>query len=120
MVLLEEYGPNIVHTNSIHNIVANAIPRLDFGPVQDEKANWMAFTKCWCSYIMYAPTEESTYPRQHQMNMPFTNCSKEDVIYTLMVKEIAQAQKDDAVLKNLSKKEVFHPPSRESPGPLQR
>ena len=35
--------------------------------------------------------------------MVFTNHSKEDVSYPLTVKEIAQAQKDDAVLKKLIK-----------------
>ena len=35
--------------------------------------------------------------------MVFANRSKEDVIYPLIVKEIAQAQKDDPVLKKLSK-----------------
>ena len=35
-LLLEEYGPEIVHIKGIHNTVADAISRLDFGPVQDE------------------------------------------------------------------------------------
>jgi hypothetical protein len=73
----------------IHNTVANAISRLDFGPVQDGKANWITFTKCWCHYTMHAPTVESTITHQHQMNMLFANHSKEDVIYPLTVKEIA-------------------------------
>ena len=59
-LLLEEYGPEIMHIKGIHNTVADAISRLDFGPVQDEKANWMRFTKCWCHYTMHAPTKEST------------------------------------------------------------
>ena len=68
-LLLEEYGPEIVHIKGIHNTVADAISRLDFGPVQDEKANWMMFTKCWCHYTTHAPTEESTQNHQHHMNM---------------------------------------------------
>jgi hypothetical protein len=92
-----------VHIKGIHNTVADAISRLDFGPVQDEKANWMTFMKCWCHYMMHALTEESTYTHQHQINMVFANRSEEDVIYPLTVKEIAQAQKDDTVLKKLSK-----------------
>ncbi len=87
-LLLEEYGPNIVHIKGIHNTVADAISRLDFGPVQDEKANWMTFTKCWCDYTMHAPPEESTYTHEHQMIMVFANCSKEYVIYPLTVKDI--------------------------------
>ena len=106
-LLLEEYGPEIVHINGIHNTVADAISRLDFGPVQDEKANWMTFTKCWCHYTMHAPTEESIINHQHQINMVFANRSKENVIYPLTVKEIAQAQEDDLVLKKLSKTDKY-------------
>jgi hypothetical protein len=50
---------------------------------------------------MHAPTEESKHTHQHQINMVFANRSKKDVIYPLTVKEIAQAQEDDAVLKVL-------------------
>jgi hypothetical protein len=102
-LLLEEFDPETMHIKGIHNTVADAISRLDFGLVQDEKANWMMLTKCWCRYTMHAPTEESTHTHQHQMNMVFTNHSKEDVIYPLTVKEITQDQKDDAVLNKLSK-----------------
>jgi hypothetical protein len=37
------------------------------------------------------------------MNMVFANHNKEDVIYPLTLKEIAQAQKEDTVLKKLNK-----------------
>jgi hypothetical protein len=56
---------------------------------------------------MHAPTEESTHTHQHQINMAFANCIKEDVIHPLMVKEIAQAQNNDAVLKKLSKTDKY-------------
>jgi hypothetical protein len=59
-LLLEEYGLKIMHIKGIHNTVADAISRLDFGPVHDEKAKWMMFTKCWCHYTMLAPIEEGT------------------------------------------------------------
>jgi predicted GIY-YIG superfamily endonuclease len=98
---LEEFGLKIVHIKGIHNTVADAIS--SFGPVQDEKADWMSFTECWCHYTMHAPTEESTHTHQHQINMVFSNCSKKDIIYPLTVQEIAQAQKDESVLKKLSK-----------------
>jgi hypothetical protein len=39
--------------------------------------------------------------------MVFANCSKEDVFYPLTVKKIAQVQKDDAVLTNLSKHDKY-------------
>ncbi len=80
-LLLEEFGPEIVHIKGIQNTVADAISRLDFDPVQDEKANRILFTKCWCHYTMHAPPEESSTNQQHQMNMVFANRSKKDVIY---------------------------------------
>jgi hypothetical protein len=60
-LLLEEYGPEIVYIKGIHNTVANAIFRLDFDPVNDDKANWMTFTKCLCQSTMHAPNAESPY-----------------------------------------------------------
>ena len=56
---------------------------------------------------MHAPTEESTINHQHQMNMVFDNRSEEDVIYSLTVKEIAQTQENDLVLKKLSKTDKY-------------
>ena len=106
-LLLEEFGPEIVHIKGIQNTVADAISRLDFGPVQDEKANWMTFTKRWCHYTMQATPMESTTNQQHQMNVVFANRSEEDVIYPLTVKEIALAQERDLVLKKLTKMEKY-------------
>ena len=76
----------------IHNTVVDAISRLDIGPVQDEKSNWMMFTKCWCHHNMHAPAEENTITHQHHMNMVFVIRSEADVIYPLTVKEIALDQ----------------------------
>jgi hypothetical protein len=63
---------------------------------------------------MHAPTEESTITHQHQINMVFAILSEEDVIYPLTVKEIALAQKDDAVLKKLSKTDKYSTQSVEN------
>eukprot|EP00804_Cyclotella_cryptica_P029125 CCRYP_005290-RA/>CCRYP_005290-RA protein AED:0.63 eAED:0.47 QI:0/0/0/1/1/1/2/0/226 len=40
-LLLEEYGPTIVYIKGIHNTVADAISRLDYGPVTDDRSTWM-------------------------------------------------------------------------------
>jgi hypothetical protein len=88
-LLLEEYGPEIMHINGIHNSVANAISRLDYGRIQDDKANWMTFTKCWSHYTMHIESAESTHDHQEQMNLVFTNCSKQEVIYPLTLREIS-------------------------------
>jgi hypothetical protein len=39
---------------------------------------------------MHAPNAESPYNQQKQINIVFANHSKEDVIYPLTLKEIAQ------------------------------
>ena len=106
-LLLEEYSPYLVHIKGIHNTVADAISRLDICPVQEEKTNWMTFTKCWCHYTMQASPEESKTTQQHQLNMVFANPNEEDVIYLLTVKEIALAQERDLVLKKLTKMEKY-------------
>ena len=38
-LLLEEHGPNIVYIKGIHNTVTNAISRLEYGPVSNDKDN---------------------------------------------------------------------------------
>ncbi len=88
-------------------MVADAISRLDIGPVQDEKTNRMTFKKHWYYYNMQASPEESKTNRQHQINMVFSNCSEVDLIYPLTVKEIALAQERDLVLKKLTKMEKY-------------
>ena len=67
----------------------------------------MTFMYFWCHYTMHAPTDKSVITHQHQMNMVFTNHSEEDVIYPLTVKEIAQTQEDNLVLKKLSKTDKY-------------
>jgi hypothetical protein len=49
-LLLEEYGPEIIHIKGIHNTVADAISHLDYCPVQNTRETWMTFTQCWCYY----------------------------------------------------------------------
>eukprot|EP00804_Cyclotella_cryptica_P023755 CCRYP_011139-RA/>CCRYP_011139-RA protein AED:0.36 eAED:0.56 QI:0/-1/0/1/-1/1/1/0/277 len=106
-LLLEEYGPKIVHIKGIHNTVANAISRLDSGPTQDDNAKWMTLLKCWCHYIEHAISAESISDHQESINLVFANCSDKDVIYSLTVKEIAQALTTDATLKKLSEHDKY-------------
>ena len=63
-LLLEEYGPEVVHIKGEQNAVADAISRLDICPVQEEKTNWMVCTQHWCHYTMHAPPKESTTNQQ--------------------------------------------------------
>ena len=61
-LLLEEYGPEIVHIKGIHNTVADALSRLDYGPVKDDKDNWMTFNKCLNFYIRKSDKIDDDYP----------------------------------------------------------
>ena len=40
-LLLEEYDPTTVYIKGIHNIVADAISRLDYGPIPHDRTTWM-------------------------------------------------------------------------------
>ena len=109
-LLLEEYGPEIVHIKGTHNTVADALSRLDYGPVRDDKDNWMTFNKCLNFYIRKSDEIDDdslseTY--EEKMNFVFANSSEDDAIYPLTVPEIAEAQEDDKSLDKLSKKKDF-------------
>jgi len=95
-LLLGEYGPTIVYIKGIHNTVADAISRLDYGPVQEDKSTMMTFAQCWCHYT--SSQEEHTSPSaysQESMNLVFANRDDEEAIYPLTTREIAEAQKHD-------------------------
>ncbi len=66
---LEDFGSKIMHIKGINSTVANVISRLDFGPVQDEKAIWMSFMKCLCHHTMHALPEDSSTTKQNQLNI---------------------------------------------------
>eukprot|EP00804_Cyclotella_cryptica_P016680 CCRYP_001999-RA/>CCRYP_001999-RA protein AED:0.06 eAED:0.06 QI:1397/-1/1/1/-1/1/1/255/979 len=98
-LLLEEYGPTIVYIKGIHNTVADAISRLDYGPVTDDRSTWMTFAQCWCYHNTSQP-ETSLAFTQESMNQVFANQNKEDSIYPLTTREIAEAQQEDESLLN--------------------
>jgi hypothetical protein len=114
---LEEYAPEIIHIQGIHNTVADAISLLEYDPklnktneythamlgVEPEELSvqqWKSFAHHWHSY------NEASMPMQahcFHMNEVFANCSDEDEIYPLTTAEIAAAQRADASLKHLFK-----------------
>ena len=65
-LLLEEYGPEIIHIKGIHNTVADAISRLDYSPVHNQRDTWMTFTQCWCHYASHTTAQQ---PAIHQDSM---------------------------------------------------
>eukprot|EP00804_Cyclotella_cryptica_P028704 CCRYP_008224-RA/>CCRYP_008224-RA protein AED:0.40 eAED:0.44 QI:0/0/0/1/0.33/0.25/4/0/353 len=98
-LLLEEYGSTIVYIKGIHNTVADAISRLDYGPVTDDRSTWMTFAQCWCYHNTSQP-KASLASTQESMNQVFANRNEEDSIYPLTTREIAEAQQEDESLLN--------------------
>jgi hypothetical protein len=117
-LLLEEYAPQIMYIKGIHNTVADAISQLDYDP-QLNKTNeythatlgveleelstwqWKSFAHHWCSYNgSSTPTQAHCF----HMHEVFANCSDEDEIHPLTTVEIAAAQRADASLKHLFKR----------------
>ena len=47
-LLLQECGLTIIYIKGIHNTVADAILHLDYGPIKDDRSNWMTFAQCCC------------------------------------------------------------------------
>jgi hypothetical protein len=114
-ILLEEYAPEIIYIKGTHNTVTDAISRLDY----DTKLNstneynhathvmstneeihqkWLMCSKFWSCYNETQGDPDKT--NTIQMNQVFANCSKEDEIYPLTVKEIVEAQKAGTKLKH--------------------
>ena len=107
-LLLEEYGPTIEYIKGIHNTVADAISRLDNGPVSNDRNNWMTFTQCWCHYTETPKkTGASQANYSEAMNFVFANCSEDNSIYPLTTSEIAESQSNDAQLMKLTTEEGY-------------
>jgi hypothetical protein len=62
---------------------------------------WLMFSKLWSCYN--EAQEDSNKTNTIQMNEVFANCSEEDKIYPLTVKEIIEAQKAENKLKQFFK-----------------
>eukprot|EP00804_Cyclotella_cryptica_P007855 CCRYP_001438-RA/>CCRYP_001438-RA protein AED:0.10 eAED:0.10 QI:2589/-1/1/1/-1/1/1/166/750 len=98
-LLLKEYGPTVMYIKGIHNTVADAISRLDYEPVANDRSIWMTFAQCWC-YHNTAQPKSSLATTQESMNQVFANRNEEDSIYPLTTREIAEAQQEDKSLLN--------------------
>jgi hypothetical protein len=115
---LEEYAPKIIYIKGIHNAVADTILQLEYDPklnktdeythamlgVEPEELSvqrWKSFAHHWqCYHETSAPTQAYYF----HMNEVFVNHSEEDEIYPLTTVEIAAAQRVDASLKCLFKR----------------
>ncbi len=106
-LLLEEYSPTIVYIKGIHNTVADAISRLDYGPVKDDRSNWMTFAQCWCYHNSTQQHEASIANSKESMNLVFANQNEEDSIYPVTSREITEAQQEDNNLKTQAEKKGY-------------
>ena len=59
----------------------------------------MTFTKFWCHYTVYSTNASNKSNIQTFLILLFVNSNKDGVIYTLTVKEIAEAQQDNPILQ---------------------
>jgi hypothetical protein len=84
-------GIETIHIKGIHNSMAEAIFCIDYSPVHIQRDTWMTFTQCWCYYASNT-TSQQPAKQPDFINLVFANCSKDDVIYSLTVKEISEAQ----------------------------
>eukprot|EP00804_Cyclotella_cryptica_P013653 CCRYP_018767-RA/>CCRYP_018767-RA protein AED:0.46 eAED:0.46 QI:0/-1/0/1/-1/1/1/0/147 len=89
----------MVYIKDIHNTVADAISRLGYGPVANDRSTWMTFAQCWCYHNTTQP-ESSLVTTNESMNQVFANQNEEDSIYLLTTREIAEAQQEDESLLN--------------------
>jgi hypothetical protein len=109
-ILLEEYAPEIIYIEGIHNTVADAISRLDYDPKvnltneynhathgmstkEATSQRWLMFSKNWSGYN--EAQEDSDKTNTIQLNEVFANHSKDDKIYPLFITDIVDAQKAD-------------------------
>jgi hypothetical protein len=117
---LEEYASEIVHIKGVHNTVADAVSQLEYNPKlnltneythatmgvptgepSSDPIKWKAFSNHWRCYNECNATTDTNIV---QMETVFANCSEDDDIYPLTTAEIAEAQRADATLKHLFKR----------------
>jgi hypothetical protein len=79
-----------MYINGIHHTVADAILRLDYGPVSDDKSTWMTFAQCWCYHTSTQQQEASTANTKESMNQVFANRNEDNSIYPLTTREIVE------------------------------
>jgi len=79
---------------------------LDYSLVESTRETWITFTQCWCYYATHNTAQQLII--QHDfMNLLFANCSEDDSIYPLMVKEIAEAQQADHNIQQLASDQKY-------------
>lgn len=60
-----------MYIKGINNTAADAISQLDYGPVKDDRENWMTYTQCWCSTTKENDTSMAN--NEEALNFVFVN-----------------------------------------------
>ena len=106
-LLLEEFAPENIYIEGIHNTVADAISRLEYNPTinttnEQNFANYAKFnmdSQRWNEFATFWHSYNENNPSKHQpecdLNNVFANHSDEEEIYFLTAQEVADAQKAD-------------------------
>jgi hypothetical protein len=66
----------------------------------ENRPKWLMFSKFWSCY---SKKQDRGKENEIYLSHAFANCSEENEIYSITVKEIAEAQQADAQLKHLFK-----------------
>jgi hypothetical protein len=111
-ILLEEHAPQIIYIKVIHNKTADAISRLDYDPKlnsTNEYNNSMRGGSPKMADVLkiLVLLQQNTRPSQNKHDSNESRICKSqwgDEIYPFTVKEIVEAQKADAKLKHLFKR----------------
>ena len=123
--MLEEYGPEIVYIEGIHNTVADAVSWLEYDPSINQTAEsfhmtkvrnnssqrqcWMMVSKNWCKLDIDSDNLDSYTNKYDDWNLVFAHHEEEEEVYPLTLTEIADAQRKDQELKAYFKKNAKMP-----------
>ncbi len=123
--MLEEYRPKIVYIKGIHNIVADAVLRLEYDPSVNKTAEsfhttkvrsrsrqrqcWAMVLKNWCDLDIDSDNLDSCTDKHENWNLVFAHHEEEEEVYPLPSTEIADTQRKDRELKAYFKKNAIMP-----------
>jgi hypothetical protein len=124
-LLLEEYGPEIVHIKGIHNTMAGAVLQLEYDSsvnktaesfhttkVRDNSSQrqcWMTVSKKWCKLDIDSDNLDSYTNKHDDWNLVLAHHEEEEEVYPLTLTEIAVAQHKDQELNAYFKKKAIMP-----------
>jgi hypothetical protein len=124
-LLLEEYKPEIIYNEGIHNTVTDAVSLLEYDPSINQTAEsfhtmkvrnnssqrqcWMTVSKKWCKLDINSDNLDLYTDKHDDWNLVFAHHEEEEEVYPLTLTEVADAQRKDQELKAYLKKNTIMP-----------